>query len=122
MTLAYDIEAPPALMERYQRANNHYQPRLPYRGYFYGDRSHRSLDSLGGGNLKTHPVYLSKKLDPTERNLLLYSYFANRLGPAFEKRYYNNKQMEDLYEMEKRNFDEIDGSAFSPFKRQLVRH
>lgn len=71
---------------------------------------------------KAHPVYLSKRMDPSERNLLLYSYFANRLGPAFEKRYYNNKQMEDLYEIEKRNFDEIDGSAFSPFKRQNIRH
>ncbi|XP_063707933.1 uncharacterized protein LOC134836685 isoform X1 [Culicoides brevitarsis] len=71
-------------------------------------------------NGKTHPVYLSKRMDPSERNLLLYSYFANRLGPSFEKRY--NKQFEDLYEMEKRNFDEIDGSAFSPFKRAGIRH
>ncbi|XP_063707934.1 uncharacterized protein LOC134836685 isoform X2 [Culicoides brevitarsis] len=50
-------------------------------------------------NGKTHPVYLR---------------------PSFEKRY--NKQFEDLYEMEKRNFDEIDGSAFSPFKRAGIRH
>jgi len=39
-------------MPRYQRASNRYNyPPSPYRGYFFGERSHRSLDSLGGGNL-----------------------------------------------------------------------
>jgi len=58
-------------------------------------------------------------MDPSERNLLMYSYF-NRFGP-YEKRMFTSK-FDDVYEMEKRNFDEIDGSAFSPFKRQIVRH
>lgn len=49
--VGYDGEVPSSpFMERYQRAasNFHFAPRSPYKGYFFGERSHRSLDSLGG--------------------------------------------------------------------------
>ncbi|XP_063707935.1 uncharacterized protein LOC134836685 isoform X3 [Culicoides brevitarsis] len=46
----YEPDMAPPYLQRYQRANSQYQP-LPYRRYFFGERSHRSLDSLGGGNL-----------------------------------------------------------------------